>query len=87
VGIQYVFSVSNKRGDLQMISMSEHSHCILEEEAKPATDLFYKMSMGHTDSRGFNHIQIDSNFDSATWYSTHKCSTQLRFNCENSVCI
>jgi hypothetical protein len=22
---------------------------------------------------------------SATWYSTHKCSTLLRFNCENGV--
>jgi hypothetical protein len=23
--------------------------------------------------------------DSATWYSTHKCSTRLRFNCEKGV--
>jgi hypothetical protein len=24
-------------------------------------------------------------FDSAVWYSTHTCSTLLRFNCKNGV--
>jgi hypothetical protein len=34
----------------------------------------------------YRNIQkLIHNYDSATWYSTHTCSTLLRFNCENGV--